>query len=101
MAAHQEPWTQRLRDHCLVRGLSEPIYQDISDRRGGRTAWSTIVTVHNTSYQALFWYDGDYVLQAKEDAAEIALRSITGYTNTAQVPPPASAYRGVAAATTG
>ncbi|KAG9192525.1 hypothetical protein G6011_11259 [Alternaria panax] len=32
--ASQEPWTQRLREHCLVRGLQEPTYTDLSDRRG-------------------------------------------------------------------
>jgi hypothetical protein len=30
--------------------------------------------------------------QAKEDSAEMALRHLTGYTNTAQEPPPASHY---------
>ncbi|KAF1838262.1 hypothetical protein BDW02DRAFT_489492 [Decorospora gaudefroyi] len=92
--AAQESWTQRLRDHCLVRGLQEPTYQDVSDRRGGRTAWSTMVSVNGTSFQARFWYDGTYINQAKEDAAEVALRTITGYTNTSQAPPPASHYVG-------
>lgn len=51
--------------------------------------------VNGTSYQARFWYDGTYLPQAKEDCSEIALRAITGYTNSAQTPPPASHYQGL------
>ncbi|CAO2652983.1 Nn.00g023940.m01.CDS01 [Neocucurbitaria sp. VM-36] len=91
--ATREPWTQRLRDHCLVRRLGEPSYQDVSDRRGGRTAWSTVAVVNGTPYAARFWYDGAYIDQAKEDAAEIALRKLTGYTDPSLEPPPASHYR--------
>ncbi|RYN41984.1 hypothetical protein AA0113_g8083 [Alternaria arborescens] len=94
--ASQELWSQRLRDHCLARGLQEPAYTDLSDRRGGRTAWSTMVTINGNNFQARFWYDCAYLPNAKEDCAEIALRSLTGYTNTTQSPPPASHYRAVA-----
>lgn len=55
-----------------------------------------MVAVSGTSYQARFWYDGTYLHQAKEDCSEVALRSITGYTNSAQTPPPASHYRSLA-----
>ncbi|OAL48085.1 hypothetical protein IQ07DRAFT_646277 [Pyrenochaeta sp. DS3sAY3a] len=89
---NREAWTQRLRDHCLVRRLGEPQYQDVSDRRGGRTAWSTVAIVNGTSYAARYWYDGSYMEQAKEDAAEIALRTLTGYTDPSVDPPPASHY---------
>ncbi|EMD63124.1 hypothetical protein GGP41_005148 [Bipolaris sorokiniana] len=88
-----DSWSQRLREHCLVRGIPEPTYTDLSDRRGGRTAWTTMVSVSGTNYQARFWYDGDYLSQAKEDCSEVALRTITGYVNSAQTPPPASHYR--------
>ncbi|KAF2125051.1 hypothetical protein P153DRAFT_389905 [Dothidotthia symphoricarpi CBS 119687] len=90
---NREPWTQRLRDHCMVRRLGEPAYQDVSDRRGGRTAWSTVAVINGTQYSARFWYDGNYIDQAKEDAAEIALRKLTGYVDPTTQPPPASHYR--------
>ncbi|CBX90924.1 predicted protein [Plenodomus lingam JN3] len=88
-------WTERLREHCLVRRLGEPTVQDISDRRGGRTAWSSVVIVDGVSFSARYWYDGSHANQAKEDAAEVALRQLTGYTSMNQEPPPASHYRGV------
>ncbi|KAF2035239.1 hypothetical protein EK21DRAFT_107363 [Setomelanomma holmii] len=87
-----ESWTQRLREHCQARGLTEPTYQDVSDRRGGRTAWSTVTTINGVHYPARFWYDGDYVAQAKEDSAEIALRTLTGTLQSPNPPPPASYY---------
>lgn len=87
------------------------MYQDVSDRRGtdmrhplplmnsipnthigGRTAWSTIAVVNGMQYPARFWYDGARIEQAKEDAAEIALRQLTGYTDPKSQPPPASQY---------
>ncbi|KAJ5464775.1 uncharacterized protein N7458_000461 [Penicillium daleae] len=44
---------------------------------GGRTAWSSTVTVqgHNT-IAARYWYDGQYINNAKEDAAEVALKTL-------------------------
>ncbi|KAF2637451.1 hypothetical protein P280DRAFT_492335 [Massarina eburnea CBS 473.64] len=90
--AAREQWAQRLKEHCSVRGLGEPIWQDVSDRRGGRTAWSSIVAINGSQYAARFWYDGAYMVQAREDAAEMALRHITGYVNTTEEPPPASHY---------
>lgn len=43
---------------------------------GGRTAWSSIVTVAGQRVPARFWYDGSYVNNAKEDAAEVALQKL-------------------------
>lgn len=41
---------------------------------GGRTAWSAIVTVDGMgACSARHWYDGTYLNNAKEDAAEVAL----------------------------
>lgn len=40
---------------------------------GGRTAWSSIVVVFNTTIQARYWYDGKNLNNAREDAAEAAL----------------------------
>ncbi|KAF2704278.1 hypothetical protein K504DRAFT_390681, partial [Pleomassaria siparia CBS 279.74] len=79
-------------EHCTVRRLGDPSWQDVSDRRGGRTAWSSIVAVNGNHYSARFWYDGNYVEQAREDAAEIALRQLTGCINTTAHPPAASYY---------
>ena len=45
---------------------------------GGRTAWSSTVTVQGQQISARFWYDGQYVDNAKEDAAEVALKHLTG-----------------------
>ena len=49
-------------------------------RLGGRTAWSATVTLPSTqqNFQARFWYDGDFVHNAKEDAAEVALLVSSG-----------------------
>ncbi|KAK1955695.1 hypothetical protein LY78DRAFT_593535, partial [Colletotrichum sublineola] len=44
---------------------------------GGRTAWSSRVTVHRRTLSAWFWYDGKYLNNAKEDAAEMALNYLT------------------------
>ncbi|KZM28239.1 uncharacterized protein EKO05_0011057 [Ascochyta rabiei] len=90
--AQSQPWTHRLREHCQARQLGEIQYQDVSDRRGGRTAWSTIAVVNGSQYPARFWYDGAFMEQAKEDAAEIALRKLTGCVDQNSQPPPASQY---------
>ncbi|KAF1819400.1 uncharacterized protein K489DRAFT_325584, partial [Dissoconium aciculare CBS 342.82] len=60
---------------CLSSGRPAPRYQVVSDRRGGRTAWSAVVEVAGITYRAQFWYDGQYVNNAKEDAAEKALQA--------------------------
>lgn len=39
---------------------------------GGRTAWSATVTVGSQNIAARYWYDGQYLNNAKEDAAEVA-----------------------------
>lgn len=49
--------------------------------------------INGTPYAARYWYDGAYMDQAKEDAAEVALRTLTGYTDPTVDPPPASHYR--------
>ncbi|KAG9202003.1 hypothetical protein G6514_005199 [Epicoccum nigrum] len=90
--AHGKSWNDRLKEHCQVKNLGEVMYQDVSDRRGGRTAWSTIAVVNGMHYPARFWYDGARIEQAKEDAAEIALRQLTGCTDPKEQPPPAAQY---------
>ncbi|KAI5198238.1 hypothetical protein E4T38_07601 [Aureobasidium subglaciale] len=61
-------------DECRRRGFRAPNFQECSDRRGGRTAWSSVVEVDGCKHQARFWYDGDWVNNAREDAAEVALQ---------------------------
>jgi len=83
--ARSSSWQERLEDHCRSAQLHQPIFNIVSDRRGGRTAWSSTVTVASPSshpnsqqtLQARYWYDGQYVHNAKEDAAEVALRTLT------------------------
>jgi hypothetical protein len=45
---------------------------------GGRTAWSSRVTVHGKTLAARFWYDGKNLNNAREDAAECAVKWLTG-----------------------
>ena len=47
---------------------------------GGRTAWSSTVTIEGTTVSARYWYDGQWVDNAKEDAAEVALQQLRGIT---------------------
>ncbi|KAI0198425.1 hypothetical protein F4808DRAFT_462890 [Astrocystis sublimbata] len=39
---------------------------------GGRTAWSSVVHVYGQRFQARYWYDGNNLNNAREDAAEAA-----------------------------
>ncbi|OJD25133.1 hypothetical protein ACJ73_03501 [Blastomyces percursus] len=43
---------------------------------GGRTAWSSTVTIQGTSFAARYFYDGQNTNNAKEDAAEVALTAL-------------------------
>lgn len=70
------PWQQRLQEACNNNGYRQPVFQIASDRRGGRTAWSSTVEVQGLTIPARFWYDGQYIHNAKEDAAEVALQRI-------------------------
>ena len=65
---------------------------------GGRTAWSSTVTIpsptsptNQQTVQARYWYDGTYINNAKEDAAEVALRVLTGGGGASSPVSPASA----------
>ncbi|CCX06137.1 hypothetical protein FPQ18DRAFT_383395 [Pyronema domesticum] len=72
---HQE----KLKQVCIARGWPEPKYCLVSDRRGGRTAWSCTVHVGSQvqgAYQvsARYWYNGHH--NAYEDAAEVCFNNI-------------------------
>jgi len=66
---HQE----KLLEYCRVKGISTPTFNIVSDRRGGRTAWSATVTIQGANVAARYWYDGQFINNAKEDAAEVAM----------------------------
>ncbi|SPO05009.1 uncharacterized protein DNG_07694 [Cephalotrichum gorgonifer] len=70
------PWQDRLEEACRDNNYPLPHFQYVSDRRGGRTAWSSRITIEGQVFQARFWYDGKNLNNAKEDAAELALRSL-------------------------
>jgi hypothetical protein len=70
-------WQEKLEEKCREAQIHPPVFQIMSDRRGGRTAWSSIVTVQGQNIQARFWYDGQHVNNAKEDAAEVALKHLS------------------------
>ncbi|KAH8690894.1 hypothetical protein BGW36DRAFT_306805 [Talaromyces proteolyticus] len=73
-------WQKQLEDHCKEFSLAAPVFNIVSDRRGGRTAWSSTVTVAGRSIAARYWYDGQYINNAKEDAAEVALMQLKAQT---------------------
>ena len=73
---------------CRVKGISTPTFNIVSDRRGmsqspgtflkdaihlyfgigGRTAWSATVTIQGTNVAARYWYDGQFINNAKARA---------------------------------
>ncbi|OQE22319.1 hypothetical protein PENSTE_c010G06079 [Penicillium steckii] len=54
---------------------------------GGRTAWSSTVTVQGQNIAARYWYDGQYINNAKEDAAEVAVKLLNQQPRTSTVFP--------------
>lgn len=69
-------WQKMLEEHCTKHELPAPEFHIVSDRRGGRTAWSATVNLGPRRWAARYWYDGQYINNAKEDAAEVAIRSL-------------------------
>ncbi|OAL27701.1 queuine tRNA-ribosyltransferase, variant 1 [Fonsecaea multimorphosa] len=65
-------WQEELAAECRKLRLPAPQFNIVSDRRGGRTAWSATVTIQGQNLAARYWYDGQYLNNAKEDAAEVA-----------------------------
>ncbi|KAF2864405.1 hypothetical protein K470DRAFT_267254 [Piedraia hortae CBS 480.64] len=72
---YASPKEVMLTEFCRASGYLAPIFQIVSDRRGGRTAWSCTVQVGPHFFEARHWYDGQYVHNAREDAAERALQA--------------------------
>jgi hypothetical protein len=71
-------WQTHLEVVCQSISIEAPVFQDFSDRRGGRTAWSSTVTVYGRDVPSRFWYDGKNINNAREDAAECAVKWLTG-----------------------
>ncbi|KAL2119802.1 hypothetical protein VTJ04DRAFT_6763 [Mycothermus thermophilus] len=67
-------WQAQLDEACREWNLAAPVFQIYSDRRGGRTAWSSQVIIGTHKFPARFWYDHKNVNNAKEDAAELAVK---------------------------
>ncbi|KAF2455132.1 hypothetical protein BDY21DRAFT_79644 [Lineolata rhizophorae] len=67
-------WQDKLRDLCNTAQYRQPVYNISSDRRGGRTAWSCTIEVEGRRIPARYWYDGNFIHNAREDAAEMALQ---------------------------
>ncbi|KAK5062623.1 hypothetical protein LTR84_004696 [Exophiala bonariae] len=65
-------WQEELVAECRKMRIPAPVFNIVSDRRGGRTAWSATVTIQGQNLAARYWYDGQYLNNAKEDAAEVA-----------------------------
>ncbi|EEH20581.2 hypothetical protein PABG_02812 [Paracoccidioides brasiliensis Pb03] len=82
-------WQEKLQDHCKASHIQTPVFNLMSDRRGGRTAWSSTVTIQGRTYVARYFYDGKNTNNAKEDAAEVALTFLRSQGN-----PPASTFPG-------
>ncbi|KAB8231071.1 hypothetical protein ETB97_010349 [Aspergillus alliaceus] len=74
-------WQEQLKEHCRSQKLQEPVFNIYTERRGGRTAWTCVVLVQGRQYSAQFWYDGNYINNAKEDAAEKALNVLIPQTS--------------------
>lgn len=67
-----ETWQEELAAECVKLQLSPPVFNIMQDRRGGRTAWSSTVSIDGRVLSARYWYDGQYIHNSKEDAAEVA-----------------------------
>ncbi|KAF2876382.1 hypothetical protein BDV95DRAFT_471840, partial [Massariosphaeria phaeospora] len=67
---------------CVENSIEQPQFQDYSDPRGIRTAWSSGVIVQGREYRAHLWRDYRFLEQSREEAAELAYRAITGETAT-------------------
>jgi len=77
-------WQEELAAECRKLRLPAPVFNILSDRRGGRTAWTSTVTIQGHNIPARNWYDGQFLNNAKEDAAEVALIKMRNPSLTAQ-----------------
>ncbi|PGH13562.1 hypothetical protein AJ79_03555 [Helicocarpus griseus UAMH5409] len=59
---------------------------------GGRTAWSSTVTIQGRNFSARYFYDGQNTNNAKEDAAEVALTALRSQGSPAATSLPGQLY---------
>lgn len=79
MAANmQETYVEKLHNYCTTNQIAQPQFQDYSDPRGIRTAWSSGVIVQGREFRAQLWRDYRYLAQSREEAAEIAWKTLNG-----------------------
>lgn len=78
--AAAESYVQKLQHYCATQQIAQPQFQDYSDPRGIRTAWSSSVFVHGREYRAHLWRDYRYLEQSREEAAEVAWKALTAGT---------------------
>jgi len=76
--AATDSYVQKLQHYCATHQIAQPQFQDYSDPRGIRTAWSSSVFVHGREYRASLWRDYRYLEQSREEAAEVAWKALTG-----------------------
>ncbi|KAG9196481.1 hypothetical protein G6011_01602 [Alternaria panax] len=83
-------------DYCATNQIAQPQFQDYSDPRGIRTAWSSSVFINGREYRAHLWRDYRYLEQSREEAAEVAWKALSSAppptANTAQRPQYAGTY---------
>ncbi|KAF2647418.1 hypothetical protein K491DRAFT_614626 [Lophiostoma macrostomum CBS 122681] len=65
-------------DWCSANSIDQPQWQDYSDPRGVRTAWSSGVVVQGREYRATLWRDYRFLDHSREEAAEIAYKALVG-----------------------
>lgn len=83
-------WQYQLEDYCKKSNFQTPTFHIFSDRRGGRTAWSSTVKIQGRTFAARYWYDGPYLNNAREDAAEVVIKMLdpVQHKNCAKASPP-------------
>ncbi|CAN8097659.1 unnamed protein product [Discula destructiva] len=96
VVAESTAWQDKLNGACREYGITSPVFQIVSDRRGGRTAWSSRVVISGQTVAARYWYDGKNVNNAREDAAEMALGWIQQATAAAASSSPSSSRNSAA-----
>ncbi|CAA9962202.1 hypothetical protein CFE70_005608 [Pyrenophora teres f. teres 0-1] len=69
-------------DYCATNQIAQPQFQDYSDPRGIRTAWSSSVLVQGREFRAPLWRDYRYLEQSREDAAEVAWKALSAASTT-------------------
>ncbi|KAG0644421.1 hypothetical protein HOY80DRAFT_43640 [Tuber brumale] len=80
-------WQECLATFCKQLGIGEPSYQEFSDPRGGRTAWTVVATLQpQFSERARFYYDVAFINNAREDAAEVSVKFLEFKFQPAQAP---------------